>query len=75
MPTHTLTVPDDSDGTRLDRFLASVLADYSRSQIQRLIKGGHIQVGGRDAKSNQPVKAGQAITVDAPEPKRARKAA
>src|SRR5216117_1491319 len=68
MPTHTLTVPDDSDGVRLDRFLTSVLADHSRSQIQRLIKDGHIQVGGRDAKSNQSVKAGQAISVDVPEP-------
>ena len=29
-------------GVRLDRFLASVLADQSRSQIQRLIKDGHV---------------------------------
>jgi 23S rRNA pseudouridine1911/1915/1917 synthase len=65
---HTLTVPEDSDGVRLDRFLASVLADRSRSQIQRLIKEGHIQVAGRAAKSNQPVKRGQAISVDVPEP-------
>jgi len=65
---HTLTVPEDSDGVRLDRFLASVLADHSRSQIQRLIKDGHILVAGRAAKSNQPVKGGQAISVDVPEP-------
>ena len=39
MPTQTLTVPEDSDGTRLDRFLASALA-LSRSQLQRLIKTG-----------------------------------
>ena len=52
----------------MDRFLTSVLADHSRSQIQRLIKEGHIQVAGRDAKSNQPVKVGQDITVDVPEP-------
>jgi 23S rRNA pseudouridine1911/1915/1917 synthase len=44
-----------------------VLAEHSRSQIQRLIKDGHIQVGGRPAKPNQPVKTGQAITVDIPE--------
>jgi 23S rRNA pseudouridine1911/1915/1917 synthase len=64
----TITVPDDSDGQRLDRFLASVLADHSRSQIQRLIKDGHIHVAGRAAKSNQPVKGGQAIDVDVPAP-------
>src|SRR5499426_1749749 len=68
MAIHTISVPDDSDGQRLDRFLASVLADHSRSQIQRLIRDGHIHVGGRAAKSNQPVKGGQAIDVEVPDP-------
>jgi hypothetical protein len=40
---HTISVPEDSDGVRLDRFLASVLADLSRSHIQKLIKDGHIR--------------------------------
>ncbi len=64
MPTHTITVPDDSEGVRLDRFLVSVLPDQSRSQIQRLINEGQVRVAGREAKSNQPVKTGQDITVD-----------
>jgi 23S rRNA pseudouridine1911/1915/1917 synthase len=68
MPTHTLTVPDDSDGLRLDRFLVSILPEQSRSQIQRLIKEGHVRVGGREAKANQAVKGGQDIVVDAPAP-------
>jgi 23S rRNA pseudouridine1911/1915/1917 synthase len=66
--TITLTVPDDSDGVRLDRFLAAVVADRSRSQIQRLIKDGSVRVAGRVAKANQPVKAGQTIVLDVPEP-------
>ena len=68
MSTHTFTVPDDSDGLRLDRFLVSMLAERSRSQIQRLIKDGFVRVGGRAAKVNQAVKTGQAIAVDIPEP-------
>lgn len=64
----TITVPGESAGTRLDHFLVSVLADLSRSQVQRLIKGGHIRVGGREGKPNQPVKTGQEISVDLPEP-------
>ena len=40
----------------------------SRSQIQRLIKEGHVLVAGRAAKANQPVKAGQEISIDVPEP-------
>jgi len=44
------------------------MPDLSRSQIQRLIKEGHVLVGGREAKANQPVKSGQEIAVDAPAP-------
>jgi 23S rRNA pseudouridine1911/1915/1917 synthase len=65
---HQLTVPDDSAGQRLDRFLASMLGTHSRSQIQRLIEDGHVQVAGRTAKSNQAVKAGQVVSVEVPEP-------
>jgi 23S rRNA pseudouridine1911/1915/1917 synthase len=64
----TFAVADDDDGTRLDRFLVSVLPEHSRSRIQRLIKDGQVQVDGRDAKSNQPVKAGQQVSVEIPEP-------
>src|SRR5437763_6948492 len=64
----TITVPEDTDGTRLDRFLVSVLPEYSRSQIQRLIKDGHVRVGGREAKPNQPVKVGQQIALEIPTP-------
>jgi 23S rRNA pseudouridine1911/1915/1917 synthase len=68
MPHHTVTVTDDNEGLRLDRFLASVLPSHSRSQIQRLIKEGLVHVAGRETKANQPVKAGQAISIEVPEP-------
>src|SRR5690242_6386940 len=68
MSHQTITVTNDSEGIRLDRFLAAVLPNHSRSQIQRLIKEGLIQVAGRDTKANQPVKAGQAIEIDLPAP-------
>jgi 23S rRNA pseudouridine1911/1915/1917 synthase len=68
MSHHTITVTDDSEGIRLDRFLVSVLPDHSRSQIQRLIKEGLIHVAGGDTKANQPVRAGQAIEIDLPAP-------
>jgi 23S rRNA pseudouridine1911/1915/1917 synthase len=64
----TITVPDDSHGVRLDRFLTSVLPDLSRSQIQRLIKDGDVRVGDREARPNQPVKTGQTVTVEIPAP-------
>jgi 23S rRNA pseudouridine1911/1915/1917 synthase len=63
---HTITVPDDSEGVRLDRFLVSMLPELSRSQIQRLIRDGHVRVAGREPKANQAVKIGQEIAVDTP---------
>ena len=66
MPTQTLTVPADSEDTRLDRFLAQSLA-LSRSQLQRLIKDGHVLVAGKAAKANQAVKPGQEISIEVPE--------
>jgi 23S rRNA pseudouridine1911/1915/1917 synthase len=66
--TTTILVPPDAEGTRLDRFLASVLGDQSRSQIQRLIKDGYVRVAGREVKANQPVRPGQEIAVDVPAP-------
>jgi 23S rRNA pseudouridine1911/1915/1917 synthase len=64
----TLVATEEAAGVRLDLFLASVLGDLSRSHIQRLIKDGHVLVDGRAAKPNQPVKAGQTVSIDAPEP-------
>jgi 23S rRNA pseudouridine1911/1915/1917 synthase len=69
VPALTLTVPDDSDGLRLDVFLASVLGSHSRTQLQRLIKEEAVHVAGKRAKPNQAVKAGQSIVVEMPEPR------
>jgi 23S rRNA pseudouridine1911/1915/1917 synthase len=64
----SFAVPADSAGARLDVFLTSVLEGHSRSNVQRLIKEGHVHVDGRTAKANQPMKAGQTIVVELPEP-------
>jgi 23S rRNA pseudouridine1911/1915/1917 synthase len=64
----TFTVPEESQGQRLDLFLVSILADRSRSQIQRLIRDGHVRIDERPGKVNQPVKAGQVVAVDDPKP-------
>ncbi len=63
----TLTVPEESSGQRLDVFLVSVLADHSRSQIQRLIREEGVRVDGHGGRPNQPVKAGQTIAVVIPD--------
>ena len=64
----SFAVPAESAGARLDVFLTSVLGGHSRSNIQRLIKDGLVHVDGRAAKANQPMKAGQTVVVELPEP-------
>ena len=64
----SFAVSDESAGARLDVFLTSVLGGHSRSNIQRLIKDGHVLVDGRSAKANQAMKIGQTVVVDLPEP-------
>ncbi|MGH8429003.1 MAG: S4 domain-containing protein, partial [Solimonas sp.] len=57
-----LTVPADFDGQRLDRFLASVLEGFSRSQVQKLIADGHVVATGRDARANLTMHDGDRVT-------------
>ncbi len=58
----------EHDGLRLDRFLAAVLPERSRSQIQRLIKDGRVTLDGRPCRVSTPVREGQAVQVDIPPP-------
>jgi len=74
VPPIDFEVPPDFDGQRLDRFLVSVLADHSRSQLQRLIVDGHITVTtssgkAKIPKSNLQLREGDRIQMDVPEPR------
>jgi len=61
------SVTPESEGQRLDRFLVTVLEDHSRSQIQKLIIDGHVQVSARDARPNLAVRAGDRVVVNLPD--------
>lgn len=67
-----LIVPAESSGVRLDQFLTATLPERSRSQIQRLIKGGLVEVDAAVARPSLPVKAGQRVRVTVPPPVPAR---
>ncbi len=57
-------VPAESAGDRLDVFLARQMPDWSRSQIQRLIRDGRVTVGSSPArKSGEAIEAGTPISV------------
>ena len=61
-------VSAEQAGVRLDQFLVGELPGHSRSQIQRFIKDGRVQVAGREAKANYVIRPGDAIAIDVPAP-------
>ncbi len=63
-----LDVGAEHDGLRLDRFLAAVLPERSRSQIQRLVKDGRATLDGRPCRVSTAVHAGQTVRLDVPPP-------
>ena len=58
-----LTVPEHVLGDRLDKVLATLIPDHSRSRLQGWIEAGHVLVNGAPAKVRQPVGAGDVLTV------------
>jgi 23S rRNA pseudouridine1911/1915/1917 synthase len=63
-----LTAKCRTDGMRLDQYLVSVLPDYSRSVVQRVIDAGGVQVNGKTAKASYKVRHEDRIRVLTPEP-------
>lgn len=63
-----LVVEDEHDGNRLDNFLTALLADQSRSHIQRLIKDGRVSGPSASLRASTPVRCGQVYTIDIPAP-------
>jgi 23S rRNA pseudouridine1911/1915/1917 synthase len=65
---HSVTVPDDAAGGRLDRFLASLEEVGSRAAAERLIETGAVTVDGRARPKSHKLVAGQTVAFPAPEP-------
>lgn len=62
-----VVVEPEHDGLRLDHFLTSLMPDLSRSQVQRLIREGHVS-GTKAVRASAAVHPGQAYTIEVPEP-------
>jgi 23S rRNA pseudouridine1911/1915/1917 synthase len=62
------TAEGDHEGERLDRFLTDQVPEFSRSQIQRLIEGGHVTHSRHQKiKPNSDIREGDLITVELPD--------
>lgn len=64
---HTATVAPDQAGSRLDKWLAALLPDLSRSRLKALIEEGHVACAGATiADPSHRVKPAQTYTVAVP---------
>ena len=58
----------DQSNIRLDKYLAEILKDYTRSFIQKQIDDGMVLVNGKEAAGKYKVKNGDQIEVTIPDP-------
>jgi len=63
---HDFQVPPELDGARLDRCLAELHPDWTRSRVRRLIDAGHVQLNRETVKPSATVHHGDLIAVDEP---------
>lgn len=61
-------VVEDTDGTRIDKWVSEKNCDISRSMLQKLISEQKITVNGKSAAKSYLVKEGDIIEIDVPEP-------
>ena len=66
-PTHRFTVPEEHAGSRLDRCLATLSEEWTRSRVRRLIDDGRVTYNDGPAKPAIIVSSGDRIDVDEPD--------
>jgi 23S rRNA pseudouridine1911/1915/1917 synthase len=63
--THSLALPGDLAGLRLDQALARALPQYSRARLQSWIEAGAIEVDGRKLRAKDKVLGGEQVRIEA----------
>jgi 23S rRNA pseudouridine1911/1915/1917 synthase len=61
-----LVVSADEDGVRLDKYVADMVTELSRSYARQLIEDAHILLNGRDVRPSMLVRTADVVTVRRP---------
>ena len=62
-----ITVPEEADGTRADKFLAEAIDHLTRSALQKLISVGNVEIDGKAIAKSRTLKEGEDISVLIPD--------
>ncbi len=66
---HEFTVPEELEGIRLDRCLAKLNPDWTRSRARKLIDDDHVLLNNASGKASTTVHTGDSVIVDEPPPR------
>ena len=67
MNSHFFTVTEEEQGERLDKYLAGLIPEVSRSFIQKLLKQQQVAVNEHTVRANYVIKENDAISIHVPE--------
>lgn len=62
-----ITVPEEADGSRADKFLAESIDHLTRSALQKLISAGNVEISGKAIAKSRVLKEGEDISVLIPD--------
>jgi len=63
-----LTIEGEHDKERIDKIIAGINEEWSRSQVQMWIKDGLVTVNGNPIKANHKCSAGDEVVIELPDP-------
>jgi 23S rRNA pseudouridine1911/1915/1917 synthase len=63
-----ITIDEQHENERIDKVIAGINQDWSRTQVQQWIKDGNVKVNGKEVKANYKCEHGDIITIDIPKP-------
>ncbi len=62
-----ITVPEEADGARIDKFLAEAIDHLTRSALQKLISAGNVEIDSKAVAKSRVLKEGEDISVIIPD--------
>ncbi|MGG6432128.1 RluA family pseudouridine synthase [Anoxybacillus sp. D401a] len=63
-----LTIEEQHDGERIDKIIAGLNEQWSRSQVQQWLKEGHVLVNGKEVKPNYKCHVDDEVIISIPNP-------